>query len=76
MLLKETIINQLPYFKTLQEKELFINVIGALTTRIISLSKACELLNMGKEVLLKFLDTIGIEYSYLHEADIKDEREW
>ena len=42
MVLNESIISQVPYFKTLQEKEIFINVVGALSVKIISLSKACD----------------------------------
>ena len=74
MVLNESIVSQVPYFKTLQEKEIFLNVIGALSVKIISLSKACEVLKMNKDTLLQLLDSIGFNYSYLTESDIKDER--
>jgi predicted HTH domain antitoxin len=76
MVLNESIVRQVPYFNTLQEKEIFLNVIGALSVKIISLSKACEVLKLNKNTLLQILDAIGFDYSYLTEADIKDEREW
>jgi adenine-specific DNA methylase len=63
MVLNESIVRQVPYFNTLQEKEIFLNVIGALSVRIISLSKACEVLKMKKDTLLQILDTIGFDYS-------------
>lgn len=76
MVLNESILSQVPFFKTLQEKEIFINVVGALSIKIISLNKACELLKMNKDTLLQLLDTIGFDYSYLTKSDISDEQEW
>lgn len=74
MLLKESIIEQVPYFKNKAKKEMFIAVVGALTTRLISLGKASEILGINKETLLEMLDSIGVEFSYLDENDIEIER--
>ncbi|MBN2535900.1 MAG: hypothetical protein JXB88_23675 [Spirochaetales bacterium] len=76
MVLNESIVSQVPYFKTLHEKEIFLHVIGALSVKIISLSKAGEVLKINKDTLLQLLDSIGFNYSYLTESDIKDEQEW
>ncbi len=76
MLLKEDIIEQVPYFKDMIKKEKFIAVIGALTTRLISLGKASEILEVNRETLLEMLDNIGVEFSYLDHTDIKTERKF
>lgn len=42
--------------------------------RLISLSKAAKVMEMGKETLLKFLDAFGVSYSYFEDSDIGLER--
>jgi predicted HTH domain antitoxin len=74
MLLKEDIIEQVPYFKDMIKKEKFIAVIGALTARLISLGKASEILEVKRETLIEMLDNIGVEFSYLDYTDIEIER--
>ena len=74
MLLKEDIIEQVPYFRDMIKKETFIAVIGALTARLISLGKASEILEVSRETLLEMLDNIGIEFSYLDDTDIEVEK--
>ena len=76
MLLKEDIIEQVPYFKDMIKKEKFIAVIGALITRLISLGKASEILEVNRETLLEMLDNIGVEFSYLDNTDIETERKF
>lgn len=72
----QTIAQNLPVFSTTEQKERFLFIIGALTTRIISLRKASELMNLETEVLLQILDSLGIEFSYLAPEDIEQENTW
>jgi len=52
MLLKESIVEQVPYFKDKAKKEMFIAVVGALATRLISLGKASEILEINSETFV------------------------
>ena len=61
---------ELHIFRTLEEKETFIFLIGALMTRLISLAKAAEIMGMEREAFGDILDLMKIEYSYLTEMDI------
>jgi len=70
------ISNKVPFFKEEEKKRAFLEVIGALVLRIISLRKAAEILDMEEQVLLKILDDIGYPFSYLEDEDIVKEREW
>jgi len=74
MLLEESIIEQVPYFKDKAKKEMFIAVVGALTMRLISLGKASEILGINKKTLLEMLDSISVEFSFLDQTDIAIER--
>jgi hypothetical protein len=76
MNIEKKIIQELPFFESLDEKENFLITIGALFTRIISLSKACEILNLDRSSLIKILDLLGIKFSYLDTSDITIEKEW
>jgi len=51
MALKE-IIETVPTFKTEEEKEKFLIVLGALSLRLISLAKASEIMGMDRRYLL------------------------
>jgi len=70
------ISNKVPFFKEEEKKRAFLEVIGALVLRIISLRKAAEILDMEEQVLLKILDDIGYPFSYLEDEDVVREREW
>jgi len=76
MTIREQLASEVQLFNTLEQKEEFLFILGALTARIISLKKASELLNLDAEVLLKLLELLGIEFSYLAEEDILIERDW
>lgn len=52
-------------FQSIEQKEIFIFVIGALTSRLISLYKAAKIMKMDTEMFLKILELIGIYFSYL-----------
>jgi len=49
-------------------------VVGALFARVISLRKAAEIMEMDTDVFLNLLDLLGLEFSYLSEADVAIER--
>ncbi|NEQ32165.1 MAG: hypothetical protein F6K04_14375 [Leptolyngbya sp. SIO4C5] len=76
MLVKEQLATEVQIFNTLEQKENFLFVLGALTARIVSLKKAAELLELETEAFLKILDLIGIEFSYLTEEDVQLEKNW
>jgi predicted tellurium resistance membrane protein TerC len=73
--LKE-ISSGLPFFKTVNEREKMLGVLGALVLRQISLSKAAEIMGMGKEAFLELLDAMRVEFSYLEENDVETEGKW
>jgi len=72
----QAIAQTLPIFSTTEQKERFLFIIGALATRIISLRKASELMNLETEVLLQILDSLGIQFSYLAPEDTEKENTW
>lgn len=74
--LLQNIATEIQLFNTLEQKENFLIVLGALTARIISLKKASEVLNLEPEAFLQILDLMGIEFSYLTEDDITTEKIW
>jgi len=75
MALKE-IIETVPTFKTEEEKEKFLIVLGALSLRLISLAKASEIMGMDRYTFLKFLDAFGVDFSYLDFSDVEVENSW
>lgn len=70
------IANELPFFKTVDDREKLLGVIGALVLRKISLSKASEIMGMERERFLGLLDGMKMEYSYLEDQDVEVERKW
>ncbi len=75
MVLRE-IVEEVPVFKSTEKKEKFLIVLSALSLRLISLSKATEIMNMSTQTLLEFLDALGVSFSYLEEEDVDLERTW
>ncbi len=73
--LKE-IASELSFFKTVDEREKLLGVVGALALRQVSLSKAAEIMGMGKEAFLELLDAMRVEFSYLEESDVETEMKW
>ena len=51
-------------------------IVGALVLRQISLSKAAEIMGMGKEAFLELPDAMRVEISYLEESDVETEVRW
>ena len=72
----QTIASEIQLFQTLDQKENFLFLIGALLARVISLKKASEVMQLEPAEFLKILDLMGIEFSYLSEEDIELERSW
>ncbi len=70
------IASEVQLFQDTGQKENFLFVIGALVSRLISLQKAAEIMQIEPEVFLKILDLMGIEFSYLSSEDIAIERNW
>ena len=70
--LKE-IASELPFFKTVDEREKLLDGVGALVLRQVSLSKAAEIMGMEKEAFLELLDAMRVDFSYLEESDIETE---
>ena len=66
----------LPIFVEPEKKEKFLFVLGALMTRLISLRKSAEIMEIDAEELLQILDLLGIEFSYLSSEDIEQEQRW
>ena len=74
--LSQTIAAEIQLFQSIQEKENFLFLIGALLARVISLKKAAEIMQLEPAEFLKILDLMGIEFSYLSEEDISAEKSW
>jgi predicted HTH domain antitoxin len=72
----QNIAAEVQLFNTLEQKENFLFVLGALAMRLISLKKASEALNLEPEAFLQTLNLMGIEFSYLTEVDISTEKTW
>jgi predicted HTH domain antitoxin len=72
----QAIASEIQLFQTLDQKENFLFLIGALLARVISLKKASEIMQLEPSEFLKILDLMGIEFSYLSEEDVKLEKSW
>ena len=79
MVSKETlqeIASNVQIFQNVEQKERFLFVVGALVSRVISLKKAAEIMELEVEVFLQLLELMGIEFSYLSNEDIALEKSW
>lgn len=74
--LTQTIASELQAFKTVEQKENFLFLLGALLAKVISLQKASEVMEMEPEMFLQILDLMGIEFSYLSENDVALDKNW
>jgi len=72
----KTIASDIQLFKSVEEKERFLFVLGALISKIISLEKASEIMEMDREFFMKLLDLMGIDFSYLSDDDVEIEKSW
>ena len=67
---------EVPIFNNIEQKETFLFVLGALFSRVISLKKAAEIMEIEPDVFLELLDLMGLEFSYLTVQDIAIEKNW
>jgi predicted HTH domain antitoxin len=72
----QNIAAEVQLFNTLEQKESFLFILGALIMRLVSLQKASEILNLEPKAFLQILDLMGIEFSYLTEDNIAAEKTW
>ncbi len=73
---RQEIASNVQIFQKVEQKEIFLFVVGALVSRVISLKKAAEIMELEVEVLLQLLELMGIDFSYLTDEDIALERSW
>ncbi|MEM7594946.1 MAG: hypothetical protein AAF383_26195 [Cyanobacteria bacterium P01_A01_bin.83] len=72
----QEIASNVQIFPDIEQKERFLFVVGSLVSRVISLKKAAEIMELEVEVLLQLLELMDIEFSYLTDGDITLERSW
>ena len=73
--LKEIAAN-VQIFSDVEQKERFLFVVGALVSRLISLKKAAEIMELEVEALLQILESMDLKFYYLTTEDIAIERSW
>ena len=74
--LTQSIASEVQLFQSLEQKENFLFLLGALLARVISLKKAAEVMQLEPGEFLKILDLMGIEFSYLSKDDVAGEKSW
>ncbi|MCL0087429.1 UPF0175 family protein [Dehalococcoidia bacterium] len=70
------IVEAVPLFSDVQDKEKFLIVVSALKLRLVSLAKASEIMNVTRDGFLELLEALDIDYSYLSGDDAKMEKTW
>jgi len=70
------IVEAVPLFRDIKDKEKFLIVVSALKLRLVSLARASEIMHMTKTGFLELLELLDIDYSYLYENDIEKEKTW
>ena len=76
MTIFQTIAKELPCFTTVDDKERFLFVVGALSVRLISLRKASEMMHTDEKSLLSLLDAIDVPFLFLETGDVETEAKW
>lgn len=71
----ESVIDEFPLFTEREEKERFLLILGLLASRTVTLAKAAEVMGMTRQEFSALLRTVGFNYSYLDEAELKKELE-
>lgn len=74
--LTQAIALEVQLFHSIEQKENFLFLLGALLAKVISLQKAAEVMQLEPAEFLKILDLMGIEFSYLSEEDVALEKNW
>jgi len=74
--LTQAIASEVQLFQSIEQKENFLFLLGALLARVISLKKAAEVMQLEPPDFLKILDLMEIEFSYFSEEDVALEKSW
>jgi predicted HTH domain antitoxin len=69
----ESVVDEFPLFQEREEKERFLVVLGLLASRTVTLSKGAEVMGMSLSQFSTLLHTVGFNYSYLDEEELKKE---
>lgn len=72
----QAIASEVQLFQSVEQKENFLFLLGALLAKVISLKKAAEVMQLEPAEFIKILDLMGIEFSYLFEEDVALEKSW
>ncbi|MDB9374756.1 hypothetical protein [Nodularia sphaerocarpa] len=70
------VASEIQLFNDIDQKETFLFVLGALFSRIISVRKAAEIMEIELDTFVELLDLMGLEFSYLTSGDVTVERNW
>lgn len=70
------VASEIQLFNDIEQKETFLFVLGALFSRVISLKKAAEIMEMEPDTFLELLELMGLEFSYLTLQDVALEKNW
>ena len=68
------VASEIQLFNDIDQKETFLFVLGALFSRVISLRKAAEIMEIELDTFVELLDLMGLEFSYLISQDVTIER--
>jgi hypothetical protein len=71
-----SVASEIQVFNDIEQKETFLFVIGALFSRVISLKKGAEIMEIELDVFIELLDLMGLEFSYLTPQDVALEKNW
>jgi hypothetical protein len=71
--LTQSIASEIQLFQSVEQKENFLFLLGALLARVISLKKAAEVMQLEPAKFLKILDLMGIE-TFLNPLRMKSEQ--
>ncbi|MBD2741646.1 hypothetical protein [Coleofasciculus sp. FACHB-1120] len=71
-----SVASEIQLFDDIEQKEIFLFVLGALFSKLISLKKAAEIMGVEPDAFLTLLDLMGLEFSYLTPQDIPLEKNW
>ncbi|HEY9665878.1 MAG TPA: hypothetical protein V6C91_03690 [Coleofasciculaceae cyanobacterium] len=68
------VASEIQLFNDIEQKETFLFVLGALFSRVISLKKAAEIMEMESDTFLELLELMKLEFSYLTQQDVALEK--
>ena len=71
-----SVASEIQVFNDIEQKETFLFVLGALFSRVISLKKAAEIMEIELDVFIELLNLMGLEFSYLTPQDVALEKNW